>query len=87
MLPCLFTIHKDLSFLIHTLEVELHHLADGRFECLAIFALASLEPSAASSRSPMARIGSFEDVPVVRQVNGLRFPIMRKLPAEVKQLP
>ena len=34
----------------------------------------------------LARIGTFEDIPIVRQVHGLRRAIVGKLPAEVKQL-
>ena len=86
MLSSLLAIHIDLGLLINALEEELDEIAIRRLECLAVLALACLEPSSASSRCSLARIGPFEDVPVVRQVNSLRFPIVSKLPAEVKQL-
>ena len=86
MLTRLLSVDIDLGFLIHALEVKFDYLIAGCFECLTILALASLEPSSAGARSTFACIGTFEDVPVVRQIHGLRRSIMCKLPAEVKQL-
>ena len=80
------TINENFCFLIDSLEVHPDDFGIRRFECLPILALASLELSTARARSALARIWTFEDVPVMRQVNVFCLPVVSKLPAEVKQL-
>ena len=87
MLPSLLSIDIDLGLLIHTFEVEFHHLIAGCSERLPILSLAGLEPASAGARCSLAGMRSFVDIPVVRQVHVYSLPILCKLPAEVKQLP
>ena len=70
MLTCFLSIHKDLSFLIDTFEMEFNELISPlsilHSKLFSVLSLAGVEPSATSACSALARIGTFEDVPVVR---------------------
>ena len=84
MLSGFLSINEYFGFLIHTLEMQFYQFALRGLECLAVFALASLEPSAASTSCSLSRIGTFEDIPIVRQIYTDGLTLVGKVPAVVK---